>query len=280
MKENTNKYNEKFKMYESDFIRFEKFCKENSLGISFDSLLIYLRQCVTQNKIKLSTYCRRMAGIKYYLQQRYKLNQTIENKNQFDSLRALYNKAEFISLKTSIGVKCENKEEVLQLINRYNTDIKSDIRKRAICLVNLITANRPSEMVRIKVSDFDLENYKVHIPIKNQSVNKEKHLTSLCVQAVKKYIDTCELKGDDYFVGATDRWGNYTSRQISEISYNQAIQKWLGFAPSAFRKTQIIAMYQSGADIPTIAQQTGHKSHQTIMQHYITKKAIDIDEFL
>ncbi|MED0738762.1 MULTISPECIES: site-specific integrase [Aneurinibacillus] len=135
-------------------------------------------------------------------------------------------------------------------------------------------------MVRLKISDFDLENRTVNVMMKKQGEMKEKRLTLECVQAVKKYIQVFELQPDDYFVGAADKWGNYTSRQISEISYNQAIRSWLGFAPYTFRKTKITSMYQKGADIPTITKQSGHKSYQTIMQHYINVRTDDVDEFL
>ncbi|WP_111441038.1 site-specific integrase [Psychrobacillus insolitus] len=183
-------------------------------------------------------------------------------------------------LKRQRGVRAENQQDVLRLIDRYDTNKKADIRKRAIYLVNLITANRPSEMVRLKMSDFDLENRSVWVMMKKQGEMKEKRLTLECVQSMSKYIQTCELQPEDYFVGASDKWGNHTSRQIHEDSYNQSIHAWLGFAPYTFRKPQITAMYNKGADIPTIAKQSGHKSHQTIMEHYINLKSSDVDEFL
>ena len=69
-------------------------------------------------------------------------------------------------MKPQRGVRAENQQDVLRLIDRYDTNKKSDIRKRAICLVNLITANRPSEMVRLKMSDFDLEKHSVWVMMK------------------------------------------------------------------------------------------------------------------
>ena len=69
-------------------------------------------------------------------------------------------------LKPQRGVRAENQQDVLQLIDRYDTSKKADIRKRAICLVNLTTANRPSEMVRLKMSDFDLEKRSVWVMMK------------------------------------------------------------------------------------------------------------------
>lgn len=178
------------------------------------------------------------------------------------------------------GVRAERQEEVLQLINKYDTSHKADIRKRAICFVNLITANRPSEMVRLKVSDFDLDNRTVWVLLKKQGKMKEKRLTLECVQAIKKYWQVCGLQEDDYFVGAADRWGNYRNRMITERSYNRLIHEWLGFAPYTLRKTQITHMHQKKADLATIAKQSGHKSLQTITEHYLDVAHHDVDAFL
>lgn len=270
----------KLEMYKSDFKLFQTFCERNFLRLDFDSLEIYLHELITQQQVRLSTFNRRNAGVKYWLTNEHGLYITPEQETQVKMLRGLYDEETYLRLKPMRGIRAEKQGDVLRLIDRYDTNKKSDIRKRAICLVNLITANRPSEMVRLKVSDFDLENRTVYVMIVKQGEMKEKRLTLECVQSVKKYIQSCELEPNDYFVGAADKWGNHTSRKISEVSYNQAIQSWLGFAPYTFRKTQITAMYQKGADIPTIAKQSGHKSHQTIMEHYINLRTNDVDEFL
>lgn len=271
---------QKLAQYQSDFKQFRAFCDEHLLKLDFESLELYLHHLITQQQVRLSTFNRRLAGVKYWLVHKYGFQFTSEHEASVKLLRSLYDQEEYLRLKPMRGKRAEKQSDVLRLIDRYDTDKKSDIRKRAICLVNLITANRPSEMVRLKVSDFDLENRTVQVMMVKQGDMKEKRLTLECVQAIRKYITMCELLQDDYFVGAADKWGNHTSRQISEVSYNQAIQSWLGFAPYTFRKTQITAMYQKGADIPTIAKQSGHKSHQTIMEHYIKLKSDDVDEFL
>lgn len=270
----------KEQMYASDFKLFMRFCETNELPIDFESMEYYLHQSITVQQVRLSTFNRRAAGVKYWLTNKFNLVQTAEQVERVRILREMYNEEEYLRLKPMRGIRAESQSDILRLIEKYDTNKKADIRKRAICLVNLITANRPSEMVRLKVSDFDLTNRSVWVMLKKQGDMKEKRLTLECVQAVRKYIAMCGLQQDDYFVGAADKWGNYTSRQISEISYNQAIHAWLGFAPYTFRKTQITAMYNKGADIPTIAKQSGHKSHQTIMEHYINLKTSDVDEFL
>lgn len=272
--------NKRLEMYQPDFKQFETFCERNLLTPDFDSLELYLHDLITVQRVRLSTFNRRLAGVKYWLMNKFHQQQTLEQEDRVRLLRQLYNEETFLRLKPQRGIRAESQNDVLRLIDRFDTNKKADIRKRAICLVNLITANRPSEMVRLKISDFDLENRTVWVMLTKQGEMKEKRLTLECVQAVKKYISECELQPDDYFVGAADKWGNHTSRQIHEDSYSQSIHNWLGFAPYTFRKTQITAMYQKGADIPTIAKQSGHKSHQTIMEHYINLKTSDVDEFL
>lgn len=271
---------EKLHRYQSDFKLFQAFCDQHVLPKNFDSLELYLHESVTQQQVRLSTFNRRLAGVKYWLIHEYGFQFTSEQEANLKLLRKIYDQDEYLRLKPMHGKRAEKQSDVLRLIDRYDTDKKSDIRKRAICLVNLITANRPSEMVRLKVSDFDLENRTVQVMMVKQGEMKDKRLTLECVQAVQHYIAACGLIPNDYFVGAADKWGNHTSRQISEVSYNQAIHNWLGFAPYTFRKTQITAMYQKGADIPTIAKQSGHKSHQTIMEHYINLRSDDVDEYL
>lgn len=270
----------KLRMYASNFRSFAKFCEDFYLPVDFDALELYLHESITQQHVKLSTFNRRLAGVKYWLMNQHDQQMTMEQQERIHLLRQLYNDEQYLRLKPQRGVRAENQNDVLRLIDRYDTIKKADIRKRAICLVNLITANRPSEMVRLKVSDFDFDNRSVHVMMIKQGEMKEKRLTLECVQAVKKYTNVYELQPDDYFVGAADKWGNHTSRQIHEDSYAQSIHNWAGFAPYTFRKTQITAMYQKGADIPTIAKQSGHKSHQTIMEHYINLRTSDVDAFL
>lgn len=250
----------KLDMYQSDFGLFKKFCEKYFLGKDFDSLELYLHELITQQQIRLSTFNRRFVGIKYWLVNELGLQITSEQEAGVKMLRVLYDEEDYLRLKSMRGIRAEKQSDVLRLIDRYDKNKKGDARKRAICLVNLITANRPFEMVRLKVGDFDLENRTVQVMIIKQGEMKEKRLTLECVQAIRNYIEACTLTAEDYFVGAADKWGNHTSRQISEVSYNQAIQSWLGFAPYTFRKTQITTMVlifqlsQSSRDINRIRQ--------------------------
>lgn len=67
---------------------------------------------------------------------------------------------------------------------------------------------------------------------------------------------------------------------ISERSYNRLIHEWLGFAPYTLRKTQITSMHNKNADLVTIARQSGHKSLQTIAQHYLELDSDLLENYL
>lgn len=126
----------------------------------------------------------------------------------------------------------------------------------------------------------DFKNGTVLVMLKKQGDMKEKRLTLECVKAVQKYIQSSQLSANDYFVGAADRWGNFKNRMITERSYNRLIHEWLGFAPYTLRKTQITHMHRKKADLATIAKQSGHKSLQTITQHYLEVDNADVEEYL
>lgn len=74
--------------------------------------------------------------------------------------------------------------------------------------------------------------------------------------------------------------GRYESTAISEIGYYNALQRWTGLTGYNFRKSQVVAMHAAGADLPTIAQQTGHKSLETLIQHYLTVSETTVDKYL
>jgi len=42
----------------------------------------------------------------------------------------------------------------------------------------------------------------------------------------------------------------------------------------------VVAMHAAGADLPTIARQTGHQSLDTLIQYYLTVSEMTIDKYL
>lgn len=262
------------KMYQGDFNRFKNYCIETKRELSFDSLEKYLYHTITEERLKISTFNRRSAAITYFLTN--DLNQELTNGQlkRIQLIRKMYDNDEYYALKKVSGQKAKNKKEVIEEIE------KLDVRAKAITLLNLVTACRPSEMIRIKFEHIDLDNNEVSIYMKKQKSWINKRLTLQVVNAVKDYKRAFNLSDDCYFVGKVDKHNNYTSTQISDTAYRNAIKKWLKFAPYTLRKTQITAMHDAGADLATIAKQSGHKSLQTINEHYLEISKNTIDKYL
>lgn len=97
---------------------------------------------------------------------------------------------------------------------------------------------------------------------------------------MKDYIKAYGLKPSDYFVGRVYKGGRYASEGISEIGYTKSLQKWTGLTAYNFRKSQVVAMHERGADLPTIAKQTGHKSLEVLAKHYLSVSDSTVDKYL
>ncbi|MBQ0138614.1 MAG: site-specific integrase [Kurthia sp.] len=263
----------KSKMYAGDFKRFETYCQTKGLEVSFDSLRAYLLDTI-QEGFKLSTFNRRAAGVKHFLVNELGQSETDEQAKSVAFLRQIYNDVEFAEQKLVRGQAAQPKDEVLHLIEKLDT------RAKAISLFNLVTACRPSEMVLIKVDHIDLSNRSVNVFMKKQKEWHNKRLTLECVNALKSYFKKYGLKKDDYLVGEVNKGGRYISKQISDTAYRKSIHNWLGFAPYTLRKTQVSSMHEAGADLATIAKQSGHKNLETINKHYLSVNDRTVDKFL
>src|SRR5699024_2336285 len=182
----------------------------------------------------------------------------------------------------------EGRERLIQEVGKSPVEIngllevveKLDVRAKAICLVNLVTANRPNEMVNLKIQDFDFDANFVSVYLRKQKVWHNKRLKQETVIAIKQYIDKFKLQSDDYFVGSCLKNGKYVSRKVSETAYRKQLKKWTGLTPYNFRKTQVAQMHSAGADLSTIAKQTGHRSLQTLDEHYLDVTDTTVDKYL
>lgn len=263
----------KSKMYEGDFKRFQQYADSKGLEVSFSALESYLLDTVTSG-LKLNTFNRRSAAVKHFLVNVLNQVESDEQNKRIAFLRQRYNDTDHTEQKKVKGQSAQPKDEVLALIDKLDT------RARAISLFNLITASRPSEMVSIQIKHFDLSNRSVDIYLKKQKEWHTKRFTLEVVNAIRAYIQEYKLDGESYLVGKVDKHGNYSSVEISDIAYRKSIHKWLGFAPYTLRKTQVSAMHENGADLATIAKQSGHKNLETINKHYLSVNDKTIDRYL
>ena len=260
--------------YAGDIRRFNVYCTETHQNEDVDALLNYLAYSIQMQKVKKSTAERRYAAVKKYLEVTYRVNLTPNQQETVSQLRAVFQLEAYKAQTRMEGQPAAIKSEVMDMVRAMAT------REKAICLVNLITANRPTEMVRLRVQDFNLTNRSVAVYLKKQNEWHDKRLTQETVKAVREYIETYNLQPADYFVGRVRRWGHYESVQITEGGYYKLIRRLLGFAPYTLRKTQVSAMHEAGADAHTIAQQTGHQSIKTLTDHYLTVSNTTVDKYL
>lgn len=262
------------KRYEGDIRRFLHFAAETGQNEGLETLIQYLAYSLDVQKVKKSTFERRLAAVKKYFSVTYGQTFTDQQQEQLSRLRKLYTLEEYSEQIHVQGQAAADKGEVMAMID------KMDKREKAIALVNLITANRPSEMVRLKVSDFDLVGRSVRVYLPKQKQWHNKRLTQEVVKAVKAYVKAYKLLPDDYFVTRERHDERYKGKPLGETAYNRLIHKILGFAPYTLRKTQVTAMHEAGADLPTIAKQTGHKSLETISKHYLNVNDKTVDKYL
>lgn len=262
--------------YEGDIRRFLEYCTATDQQDCTESMLDYLYVSLKEHRVKKNTWERRLAAIRKHLTIVHGVDFKAEPgvANELAAMRKMFNEeqhAEQIQLK---GKSAVDKQELLDMI------YKLPVREKAITYINLITANRPSEMVRLKIKDFDLEGRAVSVYLKKQGTWHNKRLTQEVVKAVRDYVKTFKLKPDDYFVGRVYKGGRYESVEVSEIGFTKALQKWTGLTGYNFRKSQVASMHEAGADLPTIAKQTGHKSLEVLSKHYLSVSDTTVDKFL
>lgn len=262
--------------YGGDIRRYKEYCCSTCQIVGTEAMLDYLYISLTEQKIKKTTWERRLAAIRKYLCVIHGIEFKGEARVAYElsAMRKMYHEDQYAHLLQVRGKSPIDKKELMGILNGL------PIRAKAICLVNLVTANRPNEMVRLKVRDFDLKNRSVHVYLKKQKRWHTKRLTLEVINAIDIYIGEYRLKPDDYFVGRVYKNGRYESTAISEIGYCKALQRWTGLTGYNFRKSQVVAMHAAGADLPTIAQQTGHQSLETLIQHYLTVFETTVDKYL
>lgn len=262
--------------YNSDIKQYQNYCSQSGQPEGLESMLDYLFVSIIQQRVKKNTWVKRLSALKRYFTVSYAIdfdNEGIVLKD-IAYIRRLYHNEEYKDLNRARGKQRVNYDDLIGLI------IDLPVREKAICLVNLITTSRPSEMVAIKMMDFNFDDNSVSIYLKKQKKWVEKRLNQLTMRAVKEYKSKYKLKDEDYFVGQVLKNGAYRSKQISTDAYRKFLRKMIGLAPYNLRKTQVSSMHDKGADLQTIIKQTGHSSTQTLAEHYLKVSDKTVDKYL
>lgn len=260
--------------YKYEINAFLDFCKRTHQLVDYNSMLDYLDISVSVEKIKIKTWDKRLYAIKKYIEY-HKLDEFTKSiKDEVSEIRGFYKDEENYELIRSGGKKHMDKNELLKMINTL------EVRERAICLVNLVTACRPSEMVRIQLKHFDFDSRDLNVYLKKQKTWVHKRIDLETIKALQQYKDKYDLNEESYLIGRVGRYGHYTSVKVTEHGYRKMLKRWTGVSPYTFRKTQVVHMHTMGADLTTIAVQTGHKDTKTISDHYLNVSNKKIDKFL
>ena len=74
--------------------------------------------------------------------------------------------------------------------------------------------------------------------------------------------------------------GRYDSKKISEEAYRKFLKRTIGYTAYNLRKTQVSSIHEKGAYLPDIMRQTGHKSADTVNEHYLQVSDKTIDRYL
>jgi len=164
----------------------------HGIPLTFETLEFYLHQLIAQQHVRLYTFNRRLTGREVLIVYEHGFQFISAHEASVKLLCSLYDQEAYMRL-NPVRWKRAGKNKVMYC--HYNTDKKIDICKHAICLVNLIMANPPLEMVRLKVHGFDLANRTVQVMTVKQGEMKEKRLTQECVQAIQNIEKTAYTKG-------------------------------------------------------------------------------------
>lgn len=263
--------------YKYDIRQYKKYCVSSNQPEGVESMLDYLYVSIVDQRVKKNTWEKRVIAIKRYLTVTYDIDFEREPEvlEEISVLRGRYDEEENKEL-----IRVKGKQRVSNVDGLMDMINSLPIREKAICLVNLVTASRPSEMVAMKIGDFDFEDSSVSIYMKKQKRWFEKRLTPLAVKAVKDYKAKYRLKEDDYLVGRINKSGKYSSAEISTEAYRKFLHRTIGLTAYNLRKTQVSLMHEKGADLVTITKQTGHTSTQTLSEHYLNVSDKTVDKFL
>lgn len=260
--------------YASEIRAFQQHCQSTEQDENVESYIDFLHGSILVERVKKSTWEKRVVAIRKYLSVTHQIVFGDESREQLSFMRKMYqteDNAELIKVEGKANV---DKDHLVEALHQLPA------RPKAICLVNLYTGNRPNEMVRLKVKDFQLEGFTLSVYMKKQKAWHNKRLNLETVKAVREYMALYKLKPDDYFVGRVYKNGRYQSEQVSETAYRSMLKKWTSLSPYNYRKTLVAHMHAKGADLSTIAKQTGHRSTQVLEKHYLTVSDARVDQYL
>jgi len=147
----------------------------------------------------------------------------------------------------------------MEALERYRHLLYGNIKP--IVLIYLYAGLRPSEILRLKPSDIDLDNNKIHVQgqtktRKARSIDIHSELLSLLKKIKKK-----RKKKEYLFKEGRNTHGHSVSRTIKEIMRNAGIPE--DVPPYALRHSFVSYLLKSTRDLTYVMKMAGHSNIKT-----------------
>lgn len=163
-------------------------------------------------------------------------------------------------------------EQLKQIIDCAN---HKDLRTRAIVQTFISTGLRVSELVNIKLSNFDwnVSSEKlISLKVENGKGGKDRtvFITDDCAIAILDYIQTRNSDSEYLFVRTTNGNGQLTTRTIQNIITELGNECGIdGLHPHQLRHTVATEMARKGTSINLVQKLLGHASSSTTTGYYV-----------
>lgn len=182
--------------------------------------------------------------------------------------------------------KMYTQEEIVKLMQQpiaINRMDFTDFRNYVMVVILAETGVRRSSLVNIKIEDVDLLHNQIQIvKSKNKNVYSVRISSTVC-DLLKQYLGVRMPQGSDVKESDVLFCDEY-QRPITPDGLNTIMDKYLkkrGVTPKgihAFRHSAATMMYQNGASLSEVAQQTGHKDLRQVESYVHTVSALQQDK--
>lgn len=174
-------------------------------------------------------------------------------------------------------------DEIDELLTRRRTEghKSKDAQKHAIVVLMLTSGLRSGELRSLRLNDVDLENNTITVRHGKGDKSREVPFPSVAQEALKEYLATVNIKGDDVLFGSNaDEYGHKKEGEWHEfcgssfrkmiIRYVESVTGHKGIHPHTLRHAAASLWDDMAIDTRTIQKAMGHASLATTERIYIS----------
>jgi integrase/recombinase XerD len=169
------------------------------------------------------------------------------------------------------NVDVYSNEELEKILSAVDEE-KVTIRNKLIVYLLLYTGVRVSELVNIKIPDFNLLTGELKIVGKGNKY-REIPLNQKLLKVLKKYLNTARKKNklaeESQYLLLTERSSNMHRDTVNYVLRKIGEDLDFKLNPHKFRHTTFTLLLAKGVDITTISALAGHNSIETTNRFYL-----------